>query len=79
MGIFANDPKRDEERPGGSSGIEVDLEEKVCPTCRRALHPWEPTCPEDGASAVDRTSLSRQDLPPPPAHLREDPGGPEGD
>lgn len=71
MGIFANDPRK-EEQPGGGSGLEVDLELKACPTCRRELQPWERHCPEDGTAAVPRTSLSAGDLPPPPPHLLGD-------
>lgn len=88
MGIFAQDPKKQEEQqPGGASGLHMDLDERVCPRCRRGLHPWEATCPEDGATGVDRSSLTRADLPPPPAHLLadsaehpeqpEDPGDPD--
>lgn len=71
MGIFARDPKK-EEQPGGGSGLEVDLDLRVCPTCRRELHPWEGTCPDDGSTAVDRTTVSRGDLPPPPPHLLDE-------
>lgn len=71
MGIFSNDPKK-EEQPGVGSGLQVDLDVRACPRCRRELHPWEPVCPDDGAAAVDRTSLSRYGLPPPPAHLLDD-------
>lgn len=35
-----------------NDGIPVDLKQKVCPTCRRKLQPWEPTCPEDGSTPV---------------------------
>ncbi|MFT5223008.1 MAG: hypothetical protein ACI867_001318 [Glaciecola sp.] len=35
-----------------NDGIPVDLKQKVCPTCRRKLHAWEPVCPEDGAAGV---------------------------
>lgn len=51
----------------------LDLDERACPRCRRVLHPWEPTCPDDGTAGVDRSSLTRADLAPPPAHLLEDP------
>lgn len=71
MGMFAKDPKK-EEQPGVGSGLRVDLEVKACPRCRRELHPWEPVCPDDGAEAVDRSALPRRDLPPPPAHLLDD-------
>lgn len=71
MGIFAKKPKQ-EEQPGGGAGLHLDLEERACPRCRRVLHPWEDVCPDDGETAVDRASLSRTDLPPPPAHLLDD-------
>lgn len=35
-----------------NDGVPVDLEQKVCPTCRRKLQPWEATCPEDGSVPV---------------------------
>lgn len=71
MGVFARDPRR-EEQPGGGSGLEIDLDTTVCPTCRRELHPWEETCPDDGAAGVAREALQRPDLPPPPPELLED-------
>lgn len=74
MGVFAKGPGR-EEKPEAGSGLEVDLDEKACPTCGRLLHPWEPTCPDDGTAAADRASVPRRNLPPPPAHLLEDDEG----
>jgi hypothetical protein len=71
MGVFARDPRR-EEQPGVGSGLEVDLDVKVCPACRRELHPWEPTCPDDGSTGVERESLQRADLPPPPPELLDE-------
>lgn len=77
MGIFAQDPKKQEEQqPGGTSGLHMDLDERVCPRCRRALHPWETTCPDDGTAGVEGSSLTRADLPPPPDHLLADPTEP---
>ncbi|MGH8905123.1 MAG: hypothetical protein ACRD0K_01045 [Egibacteraceae bacterium] len=70
MGIV--DRKRDEEPGTGGSGVEVDLDLRRCPVCRRDLHPWERTCPVDGAEAVDRKLLTSTDFPPPPAHLLSD-------
>ncbi len=52
--------------------MEVDLDLRRCPVCRRDLHPWERTCPVDGAEAVDRKLLTSTDFPPPPAHLLSD-------
>lgn len=74
MGVFAQDPrKQQEQQPGGSSGLHLDLDERACPRCRRALHPWEATCPDDGEAGVERSSLTRVDLAPPPAHLLGEP------
>jgi predicted amidophosphoribosyltransferase len=73
MGVFARDPRKDQEQPGGGSGLSLDLDLQVCPACRRELHPWERVCPDDGSQAVPRTSLQRADLPPPPPHLLADP------
>lgn len=71
MSVFAKGPKQEEE-PGGGSGLGMDLELRACPQCRRELHPWESTCPVDGSPAVPRTSLRTEHLPPPPAHLLAD-------
>ena len=66
------DRKRNEEEPGsGGSGLELDLDLRSCPVCRRDLHPWEPTCPVDGAEAVARKLLTNPVAPPPP-HLLDD-------
>ncbi|CAN5304193.1 hypothetical protein BH20ACT8_BH20ACT8_13860 [soil metagenome] len=73
MAVFARGPRREEE-PGGGSGLELELDLLACPTCRRELHPWETTCPDDGAAAVPRAALTREDLPPPPAHLLNEDG-----
>ena len=64
--------RKDDEQPGGGHGLEVDLDLKACPTCRRELQPWQTTCPDDGAAAVQRRDLPRDDLPAPPAHLLAD-------
>jgi hypothetical protein len=70
MGIVER--KRKEEEPGeAGSGLEIELELRSCPTCRRDLHPWELTCPIDGSEPVPRKLVTR-DLPPPPAHLLDD-------
>lgn len=76
MGYVTPNDKRDEEQPGGGSGLHLDLDETVCPTCRRALLPWQEHCPDDGARGVARTDLPSA-MPPPPAHLladEDDPG-----
>lgn len=40
-----------------NDNIPVDLKQKVCPTCRRKLQPWELTCPEDGAAGVEGVTM----------------------
>ncbi|HWB72540.1 MAG TPA: hypothetical protein VG452_09995 [Egibacteraceae bacterium] len=71
MGVFSK--RKDQEEPGGSggSGLHIDLEERACPECRRALTPWQATCPHDGAPAVPRAQLPPA-IAPPPAHLLAD-------
>lgn len=49
--------------------FELDLDERACPTCHRALRPWEEDCPDCRAPAVLRMSLPGA-LPAVPAHLR---------
>lgn len=70
MGVFSK--KNNAEEPGGGgSGLHLDLEERFCTSCRRALLPWEATCPDDGAAAVHLEELPSA-MPRPPAHLLED-------
>jgi len=72
MGLFTPRERRDEEEPAGDAVVlALDVEATACPTCHRDLHPWQGTCPDDGAVAVPRTTLTR--LAPPPAHLLDDP------
>lgn len=40
-----------------NDGIPVDLRQKVCPTCRRKVQPWEATCPHDGAIPVEGVQI----------------------
>lgn len=50
--------------------FELGLDERVCPTCRRDLRPWEDDCPDCRAPAVLRMSLPGV-MPAVPAHLRD--------
>lgn len=45
----------DEVRPG--QGLELDLDPRVCATCRRELLPWQERCPDDGGAAVAPSAL----------------------
>ena len=71
MGVFAK--KGDFEEPGGSggSGLHLDLDERYCVTCRRAVLPWETACPDDGSDVVALGELPSA-MPAPPAHLLGD-------
>lgn len=60
----------EEEQEGEATGLTLDLDERACPVCRRFLHPWQDTCPDDGAAAVARADLPG--MQPPPAHLLDD-------
>lgn len=54
----------------GDRPFERDLDERVCPTCRRDLRPWHDDCPDCRAPAVLRMSLPGV-MPAVPAHLRD--------
>ncbi len=70
MGVFAK--KGNAEEPGGGgSGLHLDLDERYCVTCRRAVLPWQDTCPVDGGKAVALGELPPS-MPAPPAHLLAD-------
>jgi predicted amidophosphoribosyltransferase len=42
--------KEDEALPG--SGLEVDLDRRVCPDCGREAPPWEEQCRDCGVATV---------------------------
>lgn len=70
MGVFSK--RKDAEEPGGGgAGLHLDLDERFCVTCRRALQPWQQQCPDDGGAAVRVEDLP-DSMPPPPAHLLDD-------
>jgi hypothetical protein len=53
------DPKKlqeDNELPGGS-GLHLDLETKVCPTCHREALPWQTECQDCGVPTVVRSDV----------------------
>ena len=71
MGVFAKKGDFEEPGGGGNAGLHLDLDERYCVTCRRAVQPWETTCPIDGSEVVPLGELPSS-IPPPPAHLLDD-------
>ncbi len=70
MGVFSKG-NRFEEPGSGGSGLSLDLDERYCSVCRRALLPWQDRCADDGGSPVALADLPAR-FPPPPAHLLDD-------
>ena len=68
MGFVTNDKRGGGGEEGGGSGpsVELDLDNRVCATCRRELLPWQDVCPDDGGAAV-----KPGELPPPEDPLAE--------
>lgn len=60
-------------RAPGDDGpdVQLDLDERACPVCRRELLPWQAECPDCHEPAVLRFGLPPA-VPPPPAHLVDD-------
>jgi hypothetical protein len=71
MGVFAKKGDQEEPGGGGGSGLHMDLDERFCVTCRRAVLPWQTQCPDDGGAVVPLGELPSS-MPPPPAHLLAD-------
>lgn len=51
----------DDELPG--SGLHLDTEVKICPSCRREALPWQATCAECGVATVTADQLPASELP----------------
>lgn len=47
-----------DQEEGATSGLDLDLEERVCARCRRDLPTWVEQCPECGGMAVRRLDLA---------------------
>lgn len=71
MGLLSPDPRDEEDEGDVGRGLELDLEIKACPVCRRELLPWQSRCPEHDAEAVPRSHLPPAGAPV-PEHLRDD-------
>ena len=71
MGVFSKKGDVEEPGGGGDAGLHLDLEERYCVTCRRAVLPWETECPVDASPVVTLDQLPSA-MPPPPAHLLAD-------
>lgn len=64
VGLINRKQEDDDELPG--SGVSVDLDTKVCPSCRREAMPWEDTCPECGSATVAPDEVPASEIPLPP-------------
>lgn len=56
-------PESDPEEPGGGDGLSVELDTRVCPTCRREFPAWNTRCPADGTLTVRVEELAPPDDP----------------
>jgi predicted amidophosphoribosyltransferase len=68
------DPKKEQDEDDalpGASGLRVDLDRRVCPTCRREALPWEDTCAGCGVATVLPSEVPASSFPL-PAHLFDD-------
>ncbi len=72
MGFLNPKQKQDDQLPG--SGRSIDLDTKVCPTCRREALPWEDRCAECDVAPVpaDEVPATEVSLPPGLAALAEE-------
>ena len=67
--VFVKKGGGDEEKD--PSGMSLDMDRKVCPTCRREMPPWQERCPDDQSDLVLLVDLPPNDGPPIPDHLLE--------
>ncbi len=63
---FINPKKEQEDGQLPGSGVEIDLETRVCPHCRREALPWEDRCPECGEVPVAPEDVPAQEVALPP-------------
>ena len=59
-------PKKQEDNQLPGSGVEVDLETRMCPHCRREALPWEERCATCDAVPVPPEQVPAEDVPLPP-------------
>lgn len=58
------------QNPLDVAALQVDLEDRACPFCRRVWRPWERRCPECGAETTPASQLPPDPyLPAAPPHL----------
>lgn len=65
------DPKKQDDHDEivpGAPGLHLDLDERVCPDCRRTAPPWQQRCPDCGSALV-----APNDVPAPRFALPADP------
>jgi hypothetical protein len=54
---FLDPKKKDDDELPGSSGLQLDLDVRICPRCRRESLPWQDTCPDCGVPTVAPTDI----------------------
>lgn len=56
--------RHEDEEPGGAgSGLHIDLDDRVCASCREDVPAWVPACPNCGGAVVRREELPPADDP----------------
>jgi hypothetical protein len=54
---FLDPKKQDDDELPGSSGLELDLDIRICPECRRESLPWQQECATCGVPTVAPAAL----------------------
>lgn len=74
MGFLDPDKLQEDDELAGGSGLHLDLDTKVCPSCHREALPWQSECEDCGVPTVVRA-----DLPVPQFELPNLPSDDTGD
>ena len=69
MGFLDPNKLQEDDELAGGSGLHLDLDTKVCPSCHREALPWQAECDDCGVATVVRADLpvpqfEFPDLPP---------------
>lgn len=66
MGFVNRRNDGEDEQLPAAAGLEVDVDPRRCPSCRRETGPWQARCPDCGEVPVRASQLpsAQVDLPP---------------